>query len=224
MKRRSFLRLALLALAGCTIPPSLVFRTGGEQPTPTDALEYQASPTAATSAADICNPFPKVAPTAPVETIGPDLLDVSTGLHVKNYEVVQLDPVSYRLKVSGLVDHPLELTLDDLCAMPKVTQKVVCTCRGYFEDVTTYSGVPLTHVLGLAGVQKGATAVYLTGSEGYPGYLSLDDALAPDNFLAYQWKDQPLPVLHGYPLRAVIPQKMGYTWSKFLVEIKVESE
>jgi DMSO/TMAO reductase YedYZ molybdopterin-dependent catalytic subunit len=222
VKRRSFLRLALLALAGCTIPPSLVFRPDGTaQPAPT---EPEDGATAVPAAADLCNPFPKVAPTPPIETIGPDLLDASTGLHVKNYEVVQIDPVSYRLKVSGLVDYPLELTLDDLCAMPKVTQKVVCTCRGYFEDFTTYSGVPLTYVMGLAGVQSGAKAVYLTGAEGYAGYLSLDDALLPDNFLAYQWKDQPLPILHGYPLRAVIASKMGYTWTKYLVEIKVESE
>ena len=207
MKRRSFLRLALLALAGCTVPQSLVFRPG--------ILSDTDAPT-------VCSRGPVIVPTPPAETIGPDLLDVSTGLHVKNYEVKQIDPVSYRLKVTGLVDHPLELTLDDLCSMPKITSKVVCTCRGYFEDVTTYSGVPLTHVLGLAGVQSGAKAVYLTDGENYPGYLSLEDALKEDNFLAYQWKNEPLPILHGFPVRAVIPSMMGYTWTKFLVEIKVE--
>jgi len=208
MKRRSFLRLALLALAGCTIPPSLVVRPDFGSNIPRNSE---------------CSAAAVLIPTRPAETPGPDLLEVSTGLHVKNYEVVNIDPATYRLKVSGLVDHPLELSLADLCSMPKMTSKVVCTCRGYFEDVTTYTGVPLSHIFTMAGVQSGATAVYLTGAEGFPGWIALGDALLPDNFLAYQWLDQPLPVTHGFPLRAVIPSKNGYTWTKFLAEIKVES-
>ncbi len=229
MKRRSFLRLALLALAGCNIPPSLVFKSGPDAtatpaPTPTDDVVVISAPTDTPApVADLCNPFPKVAPTPPTETIGPDLYDASTGLHVKNLEVVTIDPASYRLKVSGLVDHPLSLTLDDLCAMPKVTQKVTCSCKGYFDDTTTYSGVPLTNLLEKAGVQKAATTVYLQASEGYSSYLDLEDALRPENFLAYQWKDQPLPALHGYPVRAVIPSYGGYKWTKYLVEIDVEA-
>jgi len=231
MKRRSFLRLALLALAGCNIPPSLVFKSGPDatatpapSPTATDDVVVISNPTDTPEPiVDLCNPFPKVAPTPPAETIGPDLYDADTGLHVKNYEVVQLDPVAYRLKVSGLVDHPLTLSMDDLCTMPKVTQKVTCSCKGYFDDTTVYSGVPLAYVLGQAGVQKTATTVYLVASENYSSYLTLADALLPENFLAYQWKDQPLPALHGYPVRAVIPSYGGYKWTKYLVEIKVEA-
>jgi DMSO/TMAO reductase YedYZ molybdopterin-dependent catalytic subunit len=222
MRRRSFLRLALLALAGCNLPPSLVFRRDSDS-SPTLDPASTPLPAAQANHVPVCNAGPIVAPTLPAETPDADLYEPSTGLHVKNYEVVNIDPVRYRLKISGLVDHPLEFSLADLCSMPKITSKVVCTCRGYFEDVTTYTGVPLSHIFELAGIQNGATAVYLTGAEGFPGWISLEDALLADNFLAYQWLDQPLPITHGFPLRAVIPQKNGYAWTKFLAEIKVES-
>ncbi len=207
MKRRAFLRLALLALGGCAIPPSLVVKPP------------------ATSTPDPLNPesiclAPILEPTAPAATPGPDLLDVSTGLHVKNYQIIPIDPATYRLKVTGLVDHPLELSLTDLCSMPRVTSKVVCTCPDYFDDVTIYSGVPLTYVMNLAGLQSSAKELDMTGADGVTSSLFLVDAMKPDNFLAYQWKDQPLPAQNGFPLRAVIPSMVGFKWTKYLIEIK----
>ena len=207
MNRRAFLRLALLTLGGCTIPPSLVFKP---PPTPTPV-----------PGTEVCSALPVTPPPYPASTPNADLYDATTGLHVKNYQIINIDPVSYRLKVTGLVDRPLELSLADLCSMPRITSKVVCTCRGYFEDVTTYTGVPLTYVMGLAGVQSTAKEVDLIGADGFPGFNTLEDVMQADNFLAYQWKGQPLPAQNGFPLRAVIPSKQGYTWTKYLTEIKV---
>jgi DMSO/TMAO reductase YedYZ molybdopterin-dependent catalytic subunit len=216
MKRRSFLRLALFFLAGCAVPPGQ-----GLPPTPVFIDTPTSEPTFPPPQPTTCRPEPIVIPTRPGARPGSDMLDTSTGLHVTGNDVVQIDPLSYRLKVSGLVEHPLELTLDELRCMPKVTARVNLTCKGNFEDVTSYTGVPLTHILDLAGVRPTAKSVYLTGAEGYPGFISLEDCLKSDNFLAYQWKDEPLPILHGFPLRAVIPSLLGYAWTKFLVEIKV---
>ncbi len=209
MDRRAFLRLALLALGSCTIPPSLVVRPQiTSTPDPLHPVP-------------ICLNPPLVAPPLPAVTPGPDLSDVTTGLHVKNFQALQLDPVSYRLKISGLVDHPLELSLDDLCGMPRVTSRVICTCPDYFEDVTYYTGVPLTYVMNLAGVQSSAKELDLTGADKVTSYLDLGDAMKDENFLAYQWKDQPLPAQNGFPLRAVIPAKVGFNWTKYLVQIQV---
>ncbi len=209
MNRRRFLRLALLAIGGCTIPPSLIVKPN-QTPTP-DPLHP----------ASICLDPPQVAPPLPSVTPGPDLLDVTTGLHVKNYQALQIDPLSYRLKVTGLVDRPQVLSLADLCGMPRTTAKVICNCPDYFEDVTYYTGVPLTYVLGLAGVQASAKELDMTGADGVTSYLDLQDAVKEENFLAYQWKDQPLPAQNGFPLRAVIPSKVGFNWTKFLIEIHV---
>ncbi len=209
VNRRGFLRLALLALGGCTIPPSLSVKL---QPTPTPDPLHPAS---------ICLNPPLAAPPLPAVTPGPDLLDVTTGLHVKNFQALQIDPASYRLKISGLVDHPLELSLADLCSMPRVTARVICSCPDYFDDVTYYTGVPLIYVMGLAGVQSSAKELDLTGADKVTSYLALEDAMKDENFLAYQWKDQPLPAQNGFPLRAVIPSKAGFFWTKYLVQIQV---
>jgi DMSO/TMAO reductase YedYZ molybdopterin-dependent catalytic subunit len=42
------------------------------------------------------------------------------------------------------------------------------------------------------------------------------------NFLAYEWEGEPLPRLHGFPLRVVIPSAQGNQWTKWLVEIRVQ--
>ena len=62
----------------------------------------------------------------------------------------------------------------------------------------------------------------MKAADGYSITLSLDEALKPENFLAYEWMGQPLPVLHGFPVRAVIPGRDGNAWVKWLLEIVVE--
>jgi len=229
--------MVLFFLAGCTVPPGYglpptpqLIATPTPEPTMTPREPTPPSLTATLAAPDptpalalptSCPLQPLVAPTRPAAASRTDMFDPSTGLHVTGNDVVVLDPVAYRLRISGLVDDPHELTLDELRCMRKVTARVKLTCNGFFEDVTTYAGVPLVDVLDLAGVQAAAHSVYLTGAEGYPGIISLENALQKDNFLAYQWKDEPLPILHGFPLRAVIPSLLGFAWTKFLVEIKV---
>jgi DMSO/TMAO reductase YedYZ molybdopterin-dependent catalytic subunit len=81
----------------------------------------------------------------------------------------------------------------------------------------------LTYVLGLAGVQKEATVVSLNSPDGHESYNALEDALKEDNFLAYEWEGQPLPILHGFPLRAILPGVAGNQSTKWLTEIKVQA-
>ena len=223
MNRRAFLHLSLLALAGCAVPPSPGASTPPQGGTafPEDALKRK--PTRRATQAGIppetCHPALLIAPTRAAPLTRLDQTD-DVGLHVINSALaVELDPLSYRLKLSGMVDNPLELTLDELRCMPKTTETVRLTCQGFFVDTTTYSGVPLLHILQLARFQDGAKGLHLYGAEGYATFVTLREALQADNFLAYQWEDQPLPIYHGFPLRAVIPGMLGYAWAKYLVEI-----
>ncbi len=52
--------------------------------------------------------------------------------------------------------------------------------------------------------------------------MSLKDALSGDNYLAYELAGKTLPVLQGFPLRAVFPSLLGGKWVKWLLEIKVK--
>jgi DMSO/TMAO reductase YedYZ molybdopterin-dependent catalytic subunit len=148
-------------------------------------------------------------------------LDETTGLHMTG-SVQKIDLASYRLTVSGLVDHPLSLTIDQLRCMPKVTTKAVLNCGEIFTDSGTWSGVPIRYILEQAGVQAAATTVGLKSADGYLLLISMEDARDGQNFLAYEMEGKPLPILHGFPLRAVFPNHAGSRWVKWLVEIIVE--
>lgn len=164
---------------------------------------------------------PIVVPTLPDEIPGYTELDPATGLHVTGTPQV-IDLESYRLQVNGKVARELSLSYDELRRLPKVTATVDLICRGFFKDTTTWSGVPLETILEMAGVRADAREIMMKSADGYSTTLDLELALEADNFLAYEWMGQPVPVLHGFPLRAVIPSQEGSRWVKWLVEIVVE--
>ena len=166
-----------------------------------------------------CNLPPITIPTLPAVIPGYTGLDSTTGLHMTG-NAKNIDLTTYRLKVSGLVDHPLELNFEELRCFPKVTVKAKIVCPGYFIDESTWSGVPFSTLLEKAGVQKKATQAILI-SEDYQTTIPLSDVLNEHNFLAYEMINQPLPVLHGFPVRAVFPQLKGNAWVKSLVEISI---
>ena len=168
-----------------------------------------------------CNLPPITIPTMPAVIPGYTELDPATGLHMTG-NPLEIDLSTYRLKVSGLVDHPLELNFEELRCFPKITVTAKLVCPGYFIDESTWSGVPIVYLLEKAGLQKNAKQIDLISADGYETYIALNNALNEHNFLAYEWKDQPLPVLHGFPVRAVFPQMTGFAWVKWLVEIKVQ--
>ena len=169
----------------------------------------------------VCELEPLVVPTPLSEFPGYALLDKSIGLHVTG-NAQEIDPVSYRLKVTGLVDHPLELTMDDLRCLPRVTGDPLLVCEGYFSDQADWTGVSMKQVLDLAGIQPEAASITLVSADGYSVNLSLLEALNEDNILAYEVNGKTLPILHGFPLRAVLPLTDGNDWVKWLVEIRVE--
>lgn len=164
---------------------------------------------------------PVVVPTLPAVIPEYAAVDPATGLHMTGTPVV-VDIKTYRLKIDGKVDHPLALTYDDLRLMPKVTGSPTLVCPQSFVDKATWSGVQLKTLLEKAGVQPGAKEIKMKAADGYSAYLDLKIALKPENFLAYELEGKTLPVLHGFPLRAVLPDQQGNRWVKWLLEIEVQ--
>ena len=157
----------------------------------------------------------------PAEIPGYTQVDPATDLHMTG-TVQQIDLASYHLKVTGKVDHPLSLAYDELRCLPRI-ECASCTlvCPGFFIDHATWAGAPLAYVLRRAGIQDGASQVTLVSADGYATPLTLNEALSEDAMLAYEQNGQPLPILHGFPVRAVLPSQTGGKWVKWLVEITV---
>jgi DMSO/TMAO reductase YedYZ molybdopterin-dependent catalytic subunit len=167
-----------------------------------------------------CQLTPLVVPTLPAEIPGYTKLDSSTNLHITGtYQ--QIDLASYQLKVTGKVKYPLSLTMDEIRCLPRVESAAPLICPGVFQDHASWAGTPVHNVLDLAVVQSDATAVYFIGADGYSSNVPIYELNSENNFLAYEWNNQPLPILHGFPLRVVFPALAGGKWVKWLVEISV---
>ena len=228
--RREFLKLAGFAGAcigvGAGLGGLLAACGGAKTAVTTEAVA--ASPTTATTEVTTTTSTvapvrlePVVAPTLPANIPAYGQVDPATGLHFTGTPTV-IDPAGYRLVVGGKVAGELNLAYDDLRRLPKMTATTKTTCPGAFEDTTTRSGVLLQTVLAMAGVQSGAKEIKMTGADGHWSVLALEKALQPQNFLAYEWMGQTLPVLQGFPLRAVIPDQIGTISVKWLLRIDVE--
>lgn len=172
------------------------------------------------------------------------------GLH---YLLIHYDiPVvpAFRLIVDGLLARPVELSLDDLTAMPSQTVRVTMECAGngrarltprpvsqpwLTEAVGTadWTGVPLSAVLDLAGVAASAKEIVFTGADhgvergieqDYQRSLTVQEASRPEMLLAYAMNGAPLPPQHGHPLRLVAPGWYGMAHVKWLTRITAVSE
>jgi DMSO/TMAO reductase YedYZ molybdopterin-dependent catalytic subunit len=136
------------------------------------------------------------------------------------------DPVSWRLKIGGLVDRPLSLTYDELRALPRAEQVSTFHCvTGWTVKNVHWAGVRFDDLLAAAGPHAGAGALRFTSAEQpYVDSLTLAQARLPDVLLAYELDGKPLPREHGAPVRVVIPDMYGYKGVKWVAQIDVVPE
>jgi len=140
---------------------------------------------------------------------------------------------NYRLKVCGLVENPVELSLDDLRALGKKTQITLHHCIQGWSGIAAWSGLPLAGLIKLARPRPNAKAVvFYSFSEGvefgtgvaggqYYDSLSIKDALHPLTLLAYEMNDRPLNPLHGAPLRLRVENQLGFKMVKWIQAIEL---
>ncbi len=170
---------------------------------------------------------------------------------VRNHgDVPAVDPAAYRLRITGLVERPLELGLEDLERLPQREVSATLQCAGNRRDElaalqpipnelpwgseaignATWAGVALAEVLAMAHPGASARHVELLGLDeterlGQPmhfgGSIPLEKARAPEVLLATRMNGAPLPPVHGAPLRVVVPGYYGARSVKWLAEIRV---
>lgn len=126
----------------------------------------------------------------------------------------------WRLKVDGMVHQPASFSLADLKSMPSRSHITELTCEEGWSYIAEWIGVPLSHVLNLAGVHPEAKYVMYNSMEP-DSWDSIDmaDALHPQTFLGYGMNGSDLPVAHGGPLRMRLPRQIGYKNLKFVTSL-----
>jgi DMSO/TMAO reductase YedYZ molybdopterin-dependent catalytic subunit len=129
----------------------------------------------------------------------------------------------YRLKVSGLVEHPTTFTLADLHKMPltSFTKAFQCVTGWRVPDVH-WEGVKLSDILDRVGVQAGAVAVSFDSYDhADTESLTLEQAHLPDVIVAYSMLGAPVTTEHGGPVRLYVAPMFGYKSLKWLSGIRV---
>jgi DMSO/TMAO reductase YedYZ molybdopterin-dependent catalytic subunit len=140
----------------------------------------------------------------------------------------------WRLKVGGLVQRELSLSLADLARLPQRTQITRHDCVEGWSAVGQWTGVPLGSILKAAGLRDGARYIVFLCADDYGGeaskgglqsasryYESVDlvDAFHPQTILAHHLNNQPLDAGHGAPIRLRVERQLGYKQAKYLMQI-----
>ena len=136
------------------------------------------------------------------------------------------DFTSWRLRVGGMVQQPLALSLAELRAMPARTQITRHDCVEGWSCIGKWKGVPLARVLALAQPLAGARYLVFRCADSldhdhrrYYESIYVSEAYHPQTILAYELNDRVLDVAHGAPLRVRLERKLGYKQAKYLVGI-----
>jgi DMSO/TMAO reductase YedYZ molybdopterin-dependent catalytic subunit len=142
----------------------------------------------------------------------------------------------WRLKVHGLVEHELSLSLEELRALPARTQITRHDCVEGWSCIGKWTGLPLAGILSRAGVRPNARFVVFhcadtlddggesgVDPESIRYYESIDliDAVHPQTILAYDMNGKPLTVPHGAPLRLRLERQLGYKMAKYIMRIEL---
>ncbi len=132
----------------------------------------------------------------------------------------------YRVRVHGLVEHPVELSLADLHEMARQEQITMHNCIQGWSAIGKWSGLPFAKLIEQVKPQPECKWVmfysYGEGGEGgqYYDSHSLEDLRHPQSLLAYEMNGEPLPVLHGAPLRLRVENQLGFKQVKWIKEIE----
>jgi sulfite oxidase len=186
--------------------------------------------------------------------LGDGPLTATDAFYVRGHgPVPEIEPSSWQLRVHGLVERELELSLSTLGeAFPEREQVATLQCAGNRRaglmaiseipgeapwgpgatGTATWSGVALGDVLALARPLDEAAHVGFVGADvsqeaeavqPFGGSIPLDKACRPEVLLALRMNGEPLPAVHGAPVRVVVPGYIGARSVKWLERIEVRS-
>ena len=125
----------------------------------------------------------------------------------------------WRLKVDGLVDRPGSFSIAELKGYPAQSQITQLICEEGWSYIAEWTGVPLSHILRVAGALPQARFVVYHSMDGWLDAIDMDDAWHAQTLVSYGINNRDLPVGHGGPLRLRLPKQLGYKSLKFLHKV-----
>ena len=132
----------------------------------------------------------------------------------------------YKLKITGLVDNPVELSLQELKNLEMKQTITMHHCIQGWSGVAEWGGLPISKIIELVKPHANvATVAFYSFGEGiYGGYyydtITLDNCLKPESILAWEMNYETLPLEHGAPLRLRVENQLGYKMVKWISSIE----
>lgn len=137
----------------------------------------------------------------------------------------------WRVTVRGLVDHPFDLSMAQLRALPSRTQITRHDCVEGWSCIGEWTGAPLAQILIKAGPKPQAKYVVFhcaddwSSDDTHPNFyyesLDLIEAMHKQTILAYDLNGKPLPVANGAPVRLRAERQLGYKMAKYVNGIEL---
>ncbi|WP_104127010.1 molybdopterin-dependent oxidoreductase [Cryobacterium sp. Y57] len=209
--------IGLLALTGAQFSAAATRAADAARalfPLPTPSVRAAAIPAGASL---------NVAGITPLITPNADFYRIDTALSVP-----RIDPTTWRLKVTGMVENEVEIDFAELLALPleESTTTLACVSNYVGGDLignATWLGYPIRALLARAKPTDGADMVLSTSQDGFTAGTPIEALTDGRNaILAVGMNGEPLPLEHGYPVRMVVPGLYGYvSATKWVVELKL---
>jgi DMSO/TMAO reductase YedYZ molybdopterin-dependent catalytic subunit len=239
LSRRQFLAVSGAGLATAAVgawglgqifgSSSLPAVAGSATPQPTSGAdpfgtELTSGPAASPSIAELAARPAAVNGTRPELTANEDFYRIDI-----NTRPPEVDENVWRLHVNGLVDNPLEMSLQDIRSLPAQTQILTMQCisnpiGGDLTSSSRWTGVRFADLLAEAAVQTGSAGAYITSTDGFYEFVTMEDILDERCLLVYQMNGETLPYEHGFPLRVYIPNRYGMKQPKWIENIELVAE
>ena len=159
--------------------------------------------------------------------------------------IPQIDAATWALKIGGEVNSPITLSLDEIKKLPAFTITNTLECAGngraFFQPALAgiqwekgavgnarFTGARMSDVLKKAAVKSGGVNVEMHAADRPPGTMPafvrqvpMAKAMHPDTVIAYEMNGEPIPLVHGAPLRAIVPGWEGAYSIKWLNALNV---
>ncbi len=132
----------------------------------------------------------------------------------------------YKLKITGLVENPVELSLEELKKMGKEQNITMHHCIQGWSGIAEWGGLPLSKIIELVKPDPSVTTVaFFSFGEGLYGGTyydthTLDNCMNPNSILAWEMNYEPLSLGHGAPLRLRVENQLGYKMVKWISSIE----
>jgi DMSO/TMAO reductase YedYZ molybdopterin-dependent catalytic subunit/thiosulfate reductase cytochrome b subunit len=144
---------------------------------------------------------------------------------------VEDDFRGYRLRVSGCVENPVDLSLDEIRALGHDEHVSLHHCIQGWSGIAQWGGISMARLIGLVRPLPHARVVeFISFGEGtfggaYYDTQRLEDVVKPECLLACEMNDAPLSQVHGAPIRLRVENQLGFKMVKWIREIRfVETE